>query len=318
MTDRSVEAVRKALLDADPEVRAAGAGIAGDDVLADLAPDLRAVLDDGDPGVRRAAARGLAAVHAFRAGQGDEVALAVAGLRVRVRDPDLGARRAALAALGLIGDPVAAVDLAAALDDPAVADLAEEALREWGPAALPASEVLAVVVRRGGEGADAAARVLLELGPSGLPVLGRLLDEDEAVDRVLDVLPALGVWAAPLVGQIARHAHAPGDRGALAARALVAIGPDAFDDLAEVFDGGRPEVRAAALSALDLRGQPDLVGLAVRALFDEDARVRVAALSALSGAPDAARPFRAEIGLLADDPDRAVRAAATSLAALVG
>ncbi len=159
---------------------------------------------------------------------------------------------------------------------------------------------------RGGLGADAAVRVLRELGPSALPALGRLLD-GPACDRVLDALPPLGPGLGPLVPQVARQARAGGARAARAVVVLIAAGAEgALHDALDVM----PELWLPTLDGLD---DPALIGLAVRALFDAEPVIRGAALGALARHPDASVVFAAEIALLRDDPDAEVRAAARAL-----
>jgi len=311
------DALRRRLTADDPAERVAAATAVGDAVVLDLAEELRAAVADPDPAVRRAAARGLGVLHAFcGAAEDPEVEEAVAALVEALADAETPVRVMATAALDLMQAPAAARALVPLLQDPECAEIAEEALVNLGARALPAAGALELVVRQAGEGADAALAVLRELGPGGLPVLGRLLDGPTSA-RVLDALPPLGPWAAPLLPQVAAHALGCGEAAMLAAGVLAAIGETAGEAAQAVLERGEDAVRVALLRALDPPGSAT-VGWAVRALFDPEAAVRREALAALSRAPALAAGFAGEIGLLAQDPHPEVAAAAAALLAGLG
>jgi len=177
--------LRFAAIEALGQIRAPGAVLPLVDALRDGtatcgAPPRRAWARSATPGRAGAPdrARGRALERSLRRGLGARAARQPEddrALSLRVDDPDPTVCRAAVSALGEVGNPRAAGRLVRALSDPALQPAAIEALRRLGPPALPeierafASGTLSPEVRRllvdlAGRLEDVATRRLLLAG----------------------------------------------------------------------------------------------------------------------------------------------------------
>jgi cyclophilin family peptidyl-prolyl cis-trans isomerase/HEAT repeat protein len=219
---------------------------------------LAARLDDGDAAVRARALRGLGRTGGDRA---------VSLLRERLGAATTAEDRiAAMGALALAADSAAAPDVAAALasaTSPAERRTALETLGRIGTA----DQLAAVAGALGDDAAEVRAAAAVALGVYGRRSIALT---DAATDALLSVDVAAREIRYGQAYALAR-AHEPKSRGVVD-KVLAALTEDAD-----------PEIRATAVVGLARRGV-DARDRFARALEDDDARVRVQAVRALSGA----------------------------------
>lgn len=283
-------ALAKELRAADPSRREAAARLLGRGPLDEAGlTALRQALADGDPGVRAAAAASLAS-----AGVGK----AVPWLFAALSDPHEAVRAEAaraLAALRPAADlALAGLQAAVASEDGYVRGFGTWMLGELGPAAAPAVPALALALEReGDERPGVTAQALAKLGPAALPAgpaLCRVLKAD-APRRRWNAAIALGRLG-PAGRQVAlaplRAAVADPD-GRVRAQAVLALGRLKADDadtvglLTRALSDDWPDTRALAARALGWLGaaaRPAVPALNGR-LRDDEPRVRREAEKAL-------------------------------------
>ncbi|MEX0912856.1 MAG: M56 family metallopeptidase, partial [Gemmatimonadota bacterium] len=223
------------------------------DALSDTNDDPRAIAalirllqSDTVPGVRAAAARGLAELEAVEAVGPLGNALA--------QDPDARVRATAAWALGEIEDPAAV--------DALVVGIRDE------DAEVRRSSVWALAEIEAIESAPALASVLTDPDPDVRRQAARTLGELDLAQAPPELVAALGD-------------QDPAVRAA-AARALAEIeDPSTAAALGDALGDSDPRVRAAALEALVELESPPAIEALIRALGDENPDVRRAAAQAL-------------------------------------
>lgn len=269
---------------ADPARREAAARLLGAgplDVAGQVA--LRRALADEDPGVRAAAAAGLAST-----------AAAAPWLFAALADPHEGVRAEAARALARLrpAAEVALPGLQAALrsDDGYVRGFGAWMLGELGPAAAPAvADLAAALERESDERPGVAAQALAKLGPAALeaaPALCRALKADAPRRR----------WnAAITLGRLGPAGH----DAALVPLRAAAKDPD-----------GRVRAQAALALGRLAAGDAETVALLTRTLSDEWPDARALAARALGWLGAAGQPAVPALnGLLKDDEPRVRREA---------
>jgi HEAT repeat protein/beta-lactamase regulating signal transducer with metallopeptidase domain len=296
---------------------------------------IRALTQDADAGVRRAAAWAL--------GQLEDRTATAALSTALADDTSVEVRRTVAWALGQIEDPGAVHALGQALSD-ADAEVRHTAL--WALGQIESPEAIPALTRAlGDEAAEVRKTAVWALGqiesPGAVGPLSSLVDDPDAevreqvmwalgqiesaeavapVSRGLsDASPRVRQQAAWALGQIEAAEALPALADALAdtdpevavtaAWAIGQIEPaSAPPALLEAVRSGSGELRSTALWALSQIEDPAAVPALTEALRDENTEVRAAALRALAEIRDESA-IRAITGLL-EDPDPEVRAAA--------
>ncbi len=242
---------------------------------------------------------------------------AVPALLAAVQDVSLDVARAALRRLVPLAGPAETAALRALLlelDIGLVPDLAA-ALRELGDEEAPRTAAVGLGARSPARRQKAALALRELRAPSSRPVLVRALGDPTAPVRRLAV-EALGRLRAEPESLVAcRRALADRDHSvrAAAVRVLAAADPAAHESLRPLAADPAGSVRAALASVACVL-DPET---AERVLDDADADVRVAALAALAGCPDAV-PERALLERLRDESPHVRRAACDAVAAAGG
>jgi HEAT repeat protein len=309
--DRVITVLLGALDDPDPGLRAAAVRSLGRLEDARVCPPLRAALLDGDPWVRYFTARAL--------GEQRHAAAIDDLVRVALDDPAGHVRLAGIDALGRIGSAAAVPALAAlsAVDDSEAAVAAVQALGNiphpdvWAP--------LQTALRAGGdERRTAAVQSIARQG--GATAIG-LLEWTAAADRSSTVVAAAvqglaaiaadGSLAAAAVAALIGVAADPARRDAIIS-ALGALPAAMTDHVAQGLHDPRVPVRVVVLQALGRMRRAEASQWLQTALNDEEADVRVAALTELRHL--GTRGVQRRIVTLArTDPDPRVRRAALAV-----
>ena len=243
-----------------------------------LTPELLALLDSEDPGLRTNAARAIGLI-------GD--ASALPALLNHLSDADALAGDAVAAAIGRVGDRSAVPALAAALN---AADAATRARAAYALGALKASETVPQL-----------GRMLL----AGEPLAARRASEALATIGTPEALAAL---AAPLAdGEItsARHAAMIG---------LELAGPKAVPTLVAALSQKQATVRANSAEMLGWLKAAPATGELAQALSDADPAVRSQAAWALGEVATPAAKVALTNAVAAETDVAAQQAAATALA----
>jgi HEAT repeat protein len=238
-------------------------------------------LADGDPWVRFFAARGLG--HR-RLG---EATPALAGMTTK--DPAYHVRLAAVDALGRIGTPQAIASLTALVEG-VDRELAHAALRACGFSAHPdALPLLESALRREDPEERTAAAEALAARDGARAV--------EALRWTAAADPVASVWEAAIDGLAALAARATASTGAIDAliavsvdsrrrdaciRALASVPSSQIDRVAAGLDSPRMDARCAVVAALGRMRDPRASYWLCKALEDQAAPVRLAAIAAIS------------------------------------
>lgn len=201
-----------------------------------------------------------------------------------LRSQDKNVRIDAAVAIGTAGDADRLGDLVSALaseHDFFVRETLVWALVRLGAAAVPS---LAELLRAAPlEARLAAVQVMGKLGdPVAVPVLLEALpDAGTALrDRIVFSLGQIGD-PATLPVLVSMLGRTRGESTTLVS-AIEGFGEDAFDELAARRSDPDPEVRGQVVDLLGFMGSPDAVDPLTHAVGDDDAEVRVRALTALA------------------------------------
>ena len=285
-------------------------------------PSLNAAIADAEPSIRQQAAWALGYIPSLQA---------VRALPRALRSSSEGVRQAAARSFTQLAHTPALLQavvqqlIMALDDDKAVASLAEEALCQIGPQALPQ---LAAALDDQRLGRAQRGRVAMALGQLGddraLPVLIEALVERTRGERVRPnsdgseapilgleghIKAVAGIGAKAVPGLVEALAGKDITSGAVLVAALVMIGEAAVAPLIEAITGSAPEVRNAAVRALEQIGAPAVEPLTQALLHDTRFEVRRRALEILAQIGEE-HAVNALIEAL-DDPDQTMRVNAT-------
>jgi len=270
---------------------------------------LRSALQDDDPWVRYFAATSLGDTQ-FGHGHADALAALVR------RDTATHVRIAAITALGVI-NPALAAKAAADLIDDADDDLAIAAVRVLGSIQRPDAEALL-------ERAARSTRPALQLAAirafAGRPTLesvellawaARVTDTPSLPEEAINSLRQVGASTAHPIAERAavdalRELAAEGTRRLEVIGALARLPEFAVPEIASGLSAGRVGVRVVTADALAAMRHPRASNELARALRDEDAAVRSAAVAGFAklGTPAVGRTIA---GMRHSDPDEGVR-----------
>jgi HEAT repeat protein len=312
----AVEALRRALADDDPEVRAAalrglaGApdGMAGEIVplLSDaeprvriaatqafaahsessaLGPRVRPLLEDPDPEVRAAAAGALLP---FSDDQAERV------LGIMARSPRASWRRAALFALAEAGEEPDLLIGALADADPSVRRQAVAAVGGLDPAR--SVDPLISALADGDAGVrGAAAEALARVGPSAVDRLLDSLARPESEAGAVEALARLPVPDSSALRSYAKEQAARATTYQQLWRGLHPGGEERLELLAQALSHAGRRHALKAIQAVAALGDPLAIELAVSNLDSPDAQQRANALESLDAAaePQIVRPLLA-------------------------
>lgn len=276
----AVEALRRALEDDDPEVRAAA--LRGLARAHDVGPRIRLLLEDPDPDVRAAAAGALL--------PSDDQAGRI--LEIMAGSPHASWRRAALSALGQFGGDRSLLVTALADGDPSVRQQAVAAVAgldpEWSVDPLTSALADPDAGVRG-----AAAEALARVGP---PATDRLLEALESPESEAGAVEALARLPAANLSALRSYAKEQASRALAYLELWAGLTPAADERLELLADavshaGRRHAVRA--IQAVAPFGDPLAIELAVSNLDSRDAQQRANALESLDAAaePQIVRPL---------------------------
>jgi HEAT repeat protein len=239
-------------------------------------PSLTKWLKEGEPALRIASLNTLGRVAAYLDGQPDAAPVLTA-----LQDPSAAIRQAACQAAGVLKDPAAAGALAARLSDPdaSVRKSASEALRRGD--AVHRSPVLDVLDSKDELACDAALDALVPGETQSSDRLRKYAGEEIVRLRTLFAqrasLPSTG-RAVALLRQILQYKIDLCESRLVKVVGLVGD-PRTMDLVRKSLPGSNPEVRAAALEALETLGDKSLAR-GILSLLDEEP-VRLAPSSSI-------------------------------------
>ena len=292
-----------------------------------FAPEVAALLKDGDLDVREGAAQALGKFGAA----GAPFAPAVAALLKDENSPVRANAAQALGAMGAAGAPFAPA-VAAVLNDgnTSVRANAVQALGAMGAAGAPFGPAVAALLKEGDPSVRAnAVQALGKLGATGAPfapAVAALLKEGNASVRAdaaqaLGAMGAAGAPFAPAVAALLKDGIPFVREGA--ARALGAMGAAGAPfapAVAALLKDDNPSVRAnavQAVGAMGAAGAPFAPAVATL-LKDGESYVRQAAVQVLGAMGATGAPFAPAVAALLKDDDLLVRSDAVQALGAMG